>query len=104
MEDYMSPYPKFEKAPCQLSKDEGLTQKTLHFLSTALLGSGLLLGMATTTAEAKTGSAPQMSIERRVGSVIVLTPATASNAAKGFLIGHGSHASHASHHSHYSGR
>jgi hypothetical protein len=102
----MSSYPKAKKDCSRLSPNERLTHKTIQFLGAALLGSGLLLGIASAP-EAKMVSAPTISTEKRAGSVIVLTPSGSSKSGKAFLTGHGSHASHsshASHFSHYSGR
>jgi hypothetical protein len=101
----MSSYPKAKKDCSRLSPNERLTHKTIQFLGAALLGSGLLLGVASAP-EAKTIPVPTISAEKRAGSVIVLTPSSAKS-GKAFLTGHGSHsshASHASHFSHYSGR
>jgi hypothetical protein len=103
----MSPYPKVEKDSCHISKDERLKLKTLHFLSAVLVGSGLAFATAATSVEAKIPSVPTLSIEKRSGSAIVLTPASSSISGRNSLAGHyshSSHASHASHHSHYSGR
>jgi hypothetical protein len=101
----MSSYPKAKKNCSRLSPNERLSHKTIQFLGAALVGSGLLLGIASAP-EAKMVPVSSISAEKRGGSVIVLTPSS-SKSGKAFLTQHGSHsshASHASHFSHYSGR